>query len=77
LNDPRWKRFAGATPMILKNISAEINSAPAEDADYINAQLKDLAKIAQRCELGSLAHLILRAALEAQLQSSLRKPQVH
>jgi hypothetical protein len=58
-------------------LPVETNAAPAEAANYINLQLKELALIAERCDLDSVAHLILRAALEAQLQCSLRRPQVH
>ena len=50
---------------------------PSEAADYIHTQLKDLAQVAQRCDLDSVAGLIVRAALEAQLQWALRRPSVH
>ncbi|HEY6833983.1 MAG TPA: hypothetical protein VI251_16000 [Pseudolabrys sp.] len=71
------KRIAGATPMMLKTTLGEFNATPTEAADYIHTQLKDLAQIAQGCDLDSVAHLILRAALEAQLQWALRRPRLH
>jgi hypothetical protein len=70
-----WKRFAGAMPM-LKPKLAEMESTPSEAADYIHTQLKDLAQFAQRSDLDSVARLIVKAALEAQLQWAFRRPSV-
>jgi hypothetical protein len=61
----------------LKPKLAEMDTTPSEAADYIHTQLKDLAQVAQRCDLDSVAGLIVRAALEAQLQWALRRPSVH
>jgi hypothetical protein len=73
-----WKRFAGATPMpMFKPQLAEMESTPSEAADYIHTQLKDLAQFAQRSDLDSVARLIVKAALEAQLQWAFRQPSVH
>jgi hypothetical protein len=62
---------------MLKPKLAEMETTRSEAADYIHTQLKDLAQVAQRCDLDSVAGLIVRAALEAQLQWALRRPSVH
>lgn len=66
---PLAEMVRGATPMF--------EASPAEAVDYIHEQLKELAQIAQRCDLESLARMIQMAALEAQLQWAFRRPQAH
>jgi hypothetical protein len=62
---------------VLKSKPAELKTTPAEAADYIHTQLKDLALIAQQSELDSVARLIMAAALEAQLQWAFRRSRLH
>jgi hypothetical protein len=54
-----------------------LGASSVEAADYIHARLNELAQIAQRSELESVARLIQMAALEAQLQRALRKHRMH
>ncbi|HEY2757527.1 MAG TPA: hypothetical protein VGJ01_17505 [Pseudolabrys sp.] len=60
-----------------KPAALKLKTTPAEAADYIHTQLKDLALIAQQSELDSVARLIMAAALEAQLQWAFRRSRLH